>query len=394
MFDEVGYHQCSIDNITTYAGCSRVSFYQYFSSKEDVFRRLAARVARQLNASTDRLDPLTPDAAGWIALREWVARFAEIYARYSAVFRSFPKAAESDTTLVGDSVRTASRYISGIRSRVVSSSLTARHIDAVMELLREALAQTLDDALVLHTAVNHAFSDDAILDAYTDVVHRTLFGLLADVNVHRHRAARFPKLPFGPIMRAAFDEEAVAKTDGSAAGARAALLEAGREVFVSRGYHATRIDDIVDGAGVSHGAFYRYFKGKDELAHLLASQAMRSVAAVFTEVPDPVELGPKGTAALKRWLRRYNDVQVSETGMIRVWVDASLEDESLLADSASVLDWGRRRMGHFLRQREFGDAGTDAVVLLAFIDTFGVSERSTRAVDAAALVIERGFLGR
>jgi hypothetical protein len=34
------------------------------------------------------------------------------------------------------------------------------------------------------------------------------------------------------------------------------------------------------------------------------------------------------------------------------------------------------------------------VVLLAFIDTFGVSERSTRAVDAAALVIERGFLGR
>src|SRR6478752_6844102 len=80
VFGEVGFHQCSIDSITTLAGCSRVSFYQYFSSKEDVFRHLAVQVARQLNASTDRLDPLTSDAAGWEALRGWVGRFAEIYA--------------------------------------------------------------------------------------------------------------------------------------------------------------------------------------------------------------------------------------------------------------------------------------------------------------------------
>src|SRR5215467_14588 len=54
VFGERGYHQCSIDNITKFAGCSRVSFYQYFSSKEDVFRHLGTQVARQLNASTDR----------------------------------------------------------------------------------------------------------------------------------------------------------------------------------------------------------------------------------------------------------------------------------------------------------------------------------------------------
>ena len=53
VFGEVGYHQCSIDSITKLAGCSRVSFYQYFESKEDVFRHLAVQVARQLNASTD-----------------------------------------------------------------------------------------------------------------------------------------------------------------------------------------------------------------------------------------------------------------------------------------------------------------------------------------------------
>jgi hypothetical protein len=80
--------------------------------------------------------------------------------------------------------------------------------------------------------------------------------------------------------------------------------------------------------------------------------------------------------------------------MIRVWVDAALQDAALLADSASVLDWGRRRMAHYLQPRDFGDPDTDAVVLLALVDTFGVREASARAVDAAAAIIERGFLGR
>src|SRR5262249_14247391 len=40
-FGEKGYHGCSIDRITKLARCSRVSFYQYFASKEDVFQHLA-----------------------------------------------------------------------------------------------------------------------------------------------------------------------------------------------------------------------------------------------------------------------------------------------------------------------------------------------------------------
>ena len=56
VFGDVGYHRGNIDAIAKVAGCSRVSFYQYFSSKEDVFRQLAGQVARQLNAATELLD--------------------------------------------------------------------------------------------------------------------------------------------------------------------------------------------------------------------------------------------------------------------------------------------------------------------------------------------------
>ena len=83
-----GYHGCSIDRITKLARCSRVSFYQYFASKEDVFRQLAGQVARQVSASTEALDPLTADVEGWAAMRAWVARYAEIHARYEPVFHA------------------------------------------------------------------------------------------------------------------------------------------------------------------------------------------------------------------------------------------------------------------------------------------------------------------
>src|SRR4029453_3646437 len=84
-----GYHQCGVARITELSGCSRVSFYQYFSGKEDVFRHLAGQGAGQRRASTEGLGPLTPDVAGWTATRAWVTRYADIHERYRPVFRAF-----------------------------------------------------------------------------------------------------------------------------------------------------------------------------------------------------------------------------------------------------------------------------------------------------------------
>ena len=43
---------------------------------------------------------------------------------------------------------------------------------------------------------------------------------------------------------------------------RAQILAAAREVFAKRGYHAAKIDDIVEAAGVARGTFYLYFEDK------------------------------------------------------------------------------------------------------------------------------------
>ena len=64
------------------------------------------------------------------------------------------------------------------------------------------------------------------------------------------------------------------------------LVDNGRDVFGQRGYHATRVDDLAEAAGFSHGVFYRYFDNKDQLAVVLTVRAMRAVAGAFVEIPD------------------------------------------------------------------------------------------------------------
>jgi AcrR family transcriptional regulator len=397
-FGEKGYHQCSIDRITRLAGCSRVSFYQYFSGKEDLFRHLSGQVARQLSASTEALGPLTPDADGWAELRAWATRYTDVYERYEPVFHAFADAAEVDEAVAGGSARTMERNVERIRSRLATSTLPTRQLDPVIVLLLQCVSRMHDSAGILRSMAPEAYPQERVADALTDVMHRTLFGLQPDVNVHPPSAKRPPILHFGPVMSEVLQSDDAEEATLTDAGRRTldSLTRAGRDVFVRRGYHRTRVDDIVKEAGVSHGAFYRYFSSKDELAQVLAVRAMRNVSAAMIDIPDALTAdgGPGRNGALSSWLRRYNAAHATEASVIRVWVDASLQDADLRPDSAAAIDWGRRVMARYLRPRGFGDLDTEAVVVVTLLSGFGARNQSADATDAAAYIIERGVLGR
>ena len=71
---------------------------------------------------------------------------------------------------------------------------------------------------------------------------------------------------------------------------RAALVTAARAVFGDRGYAATNTEEIAAQAGVTKGALYHHFKGKDDLFQAVFEQVQLEVAdksaAVFLE-EDP-----------------------------------------------------------------------------------------------------------
>ena len=394
VFGEEGYHQCGVARITELAGCSRASFYQYFSGKEDVFRHLAGQVARQIGASTEALGLVTPDADGWRSLRAWVARYRAVYDRYEPVFRVFQTAAESDAAVAGGSERTAERHAAAFRSRLTATTLPPRQLDPVVALLLACVPRTLDNAAILRTSSPAAYPTERIEDALADVVHRTLFGLQA-ANVHPSARRRPPVLEFSPALRGALAHDGAAR-HLTPAGQRTlqALLAAGRELFVTRGYHDTRVNDVVAAAGLSKGAFYRYFESKDRLLQVLGVQAIRTVSTTLAEMPAVGLDGTSSTPAIRRWLRQYNATQAGETAMLRVWVDAALQDPDFRTDSAAAQDWGRRRIAHFLRPRGFGDVDSEAIITVALLSTFGARDQPAATIDAAAHIFERGLLGR
>lgn len=391
VFGDDGYHGASVERIAKLAGCSRVSFYQYFASKEDVFGHLAAQLARQVSASTEALELLTPDVDGWTAMRAWVDRYTETYARYEPVFHAYQAAVESDEAVAIAVARAGEDTVAKVRARFVTTTLPARRLDPVIRVLLQVVNHTFDVVGILRTVTPDAYPDERVQVAITDVLHRTLFGRRDDVNVHATSGTPPPTLP---LVNAAGAVAPPHDDTRDQSRALAALLESARGVFVDRGYHATRVDDLVAAAGVSHGAFYRYFRSKDELARVLTARANEAVATTLTELPDVLALDPAARrAALRRWLRRYNAAHAHEAGMLRVWVDAALQDPTLRAESAPPLDWGRRRMARYLAPRGFGDLDTDAVVMVALLGVFGPRQRSAAEVDAAAYVIERGLLG-
>jgi AcrR family transcriptional regulator len=406
VFGEEGYHQCGVIRITEVAGCSRAAFYQYFSSKEDVFRHLAGQVARQLVASAEALGPVTADLEGWQTLRAWVARHGEIYDRYQPVFEAHQAAAESDEAIASGSARIADRTVAGVRAKLTTSVLPSRQLDEAIAILLECMTRARGVAEVVNAALlqlpggTSAYPRSRVDDAITDIVHRSLVGGLDPaVNVHAPTRRRPPRAPLGPVMLQGLQTDD-GPGDLSPTGARtlAALLAAGHDVLVARGYHGTRVDDITQAAKVSHGAFYRYFDNKDHLIRLLAVRAIRTVSVAMADIPDiagsPGTSGKTTSATLRQWLRRYQATQASEAAMIRVWLDATADDPSLQPESAAALDWGRRRLARFLDPRGFGDVDTEALVMVALLDAFGARTVGPPTIPATAHIIERGFLGR
>ena len=83
----------------------------------------------------------------------------------------------------------------------------------------------------------------------------------------------------------AAEQPVTVRTSERGAATRGALLEAAREVFVSRGFAEAGVTDVVQRAGASVGSLYHHFSGKADLYLALfedfqSRQALRTKQAV------------------------------------------------------------------------------------------------------------------
>lgn len=64
---------------------------------------------------------------------------------------------------------------------------------------------------------------------------------------------------------------------------RRQILDAAIRVFARQGFHATRVSDIADEAGVAYGLVYHYFKSKEEVLNELFSERWSLLLAAIEE---------------------------------------------------------------------------------------------------------------
>ncbi|MFF4499589.1 TetR family transcriptional regulator [Streptomyces sp. NPDC001401] len=83
---------------------------------------------------------------------------------------------------------------------------------------------------------------------------------------------------------------------------RDALLRAAVELFTTRGYEETTVDDIAEAVDVSQRTFFRYFAGKEEAALALQELAVaRFVEAVRERPADEAPMEALRQAVLEGW---------------------------------------------------------------------------------------------
>ena len=89
-------------------------------------------------------------------------------------------------------------------------------------------------------------------------------------------------------------------------GIRQKILESARRLFNRRGFSEVTIDEVMAGAGLSHGGFYRYFGSKEELY----AEAVRYF--LCKETPEHWQTAQRGlSAAAKTRAQRMIDAYFS-----------------------------------------------------------------------------------
>jgi AcrR family transcriptional regulator len=152
------------------------------------------------------------------------------------------------------------------------------------------------------------------------------------------------------------------------------ILDAAMVAFDRRGYHATRVNDIVEIAKTSHGTFYLYFSNKEDLLRALVAEAAADSQKVydsFSTLPSPG--GTPQWEDVRSWVQAYSELWTRYAPLFRVWAELATVDRDLgrtIRHTFSRVSYalsvriGPDSSGHDL------DPSTAALAALAMLDRF------------------------
>jgi AcrR family transcriptional regulator len=108
------------------------------------------------------------------------------------------------------------------------------------------------------------------------------------------------------------------------------LLDAAMVAFDRRGYHATRVNDVVDIANMSHGTFYLYFANMTDLVRALTFEAASDASELHRALAEVgTALDGESRDHLRRWVGDYSALWLRYAPLFRSWTDLAAADEAM-----------------------------------------------------------------
>jgi AcrR family transcriptional regulator len=140
---------------------------------------------------------------------------------------------------------------------------------------------------------------------------------------------------------------------------RRQILDAALVCFSRSGFHQTSMQQIFEESGLSPGAVYRYFKGKEEIVRAIAEETLRGFGAALEAGPrgGPVEVFERILDAIDAVALRDHRLRLA----LQVWGEAMVNPR-LAAFVRDAIDGLRERIAAEL---ECDDPQATARVLVA-----------------------------
>jgi TetR/AcrR family transcriptional regulator, transcriptional repressor for nem operon len=199
-----------------------------------------------------------------------------------------------------------------------------------------------------------------------------------------------------------YDETAETKKGGTLARTkpaeqrRADLLAAAQELFITKGLAATTLEDITNGAGVSQGLFYHYFRSKDDIIFALQEQfSARFAQRVLDAAASKTDWAAKLDACVEASFAGYHEMHDLHEILFRH--DGKTRDEpahALFAGAVRDLLEAGIAAGAYT----IADPAATAVLLYAAMHAFdpafhGVRPPTDRQLTTAAQALFRRTAG-
>jgi AcrR family transcriptional regulator len=106
------------------------------------------------------------------------------------------------------------------------------------------------------------------------------------------------------------------------------IIAAAIRVFSEKGYHSSTIADVVRESGLSVGAIYTYFSGKDELIRLSCDQiATRGLDLLAERLGQASTTAERMTIAVQLYIETIDEYegQPGQVSLLQAWAEADRE---------------------------------------------------------------------